>query len=198
MANPDVQRGLIPVGSMVASPYSGRVATFLATGATGAIYIGSPVTVGGDSGVFNGFRYPTVGGGFTSGNVAAGVCVGVLPVTRESALHRADSEDRLIMVNVDPYAIYEAQDSQAADADALQAAEIGQVADLTSIGGSTVTGRSTVEVDGDTATTEYTDHDVEILDIVRSPDNELGAHARYRVRLLRHHALGTINALAGN
>jgi hypothetical protein len=90
------------------------------------------------------------------------------------------------------------QDNQATDAAALLGTEFGMVADLSSDAGSTVTGYSSIAVDGSTATATYSDHDVEILDIVQSPDNVLGAYAKYHVRLLRHHALGTIDALAGN
>jgi hypothetical protein len=198
MANANAPRGLIPVGTLNHGAYRGKIRTFLATGATGAIYIGSPVTVGNTSGMFNGQRYSTVAGGFTTAGIVQGVCVAVIPTDRSSTTYRATSTDRLIMVDVDPYTIYEVQDNQATDAAALLATEFGMVADLASDAGSTVTGYSSITVDGSTATATYGDHDVEILDIIQAPDNVLGAYAKYHVRLLRHHALGTIDALAGN
>jgi|SRR5687767_7571255 len=202
MANPNVQRGLIPVGSLLASPYSGKVMTFLATGATGAIYIGSPVLPGGDSGLYNGKRYATCAGGFVTSNGVLGVCVGVEPVTRESTIYRVDSTARLIKVNVDPFAIYEVQDSQDTDAAAVLSTEIGMTADLTSDAGSTVTGRSSIELDGSTATATYTpgttDTDVEIIEIVRNPENAIGANCRYRVRLLNTVFGPTYHRFAGN
>lgn len=190
MANPDVSRGLIPTRTFQGRPYTGQFMTFLATGATGAIYVGSPVTHGGTSGLFNGHRYTTVGGGFTTGNTVLGVCVGVVPVTRESTVYRATSTDRLIQVCTDPDMLFEVQDSQAADADAVVAAEFGMVADLTSDGGSTVTGLSSIELDGSTAVAQGSSdqtEDVQIIEIIRRPDNELGAHAAYLVRLLNHY-----------
>ena len=146
MANVNAPRGLIPVGTLNHGAYRGKVRTFLATGATGAIYIGSPVKVGGDSGMYNGFRYATVGGGFVTSNPVMGVCVGVVPADRSSTTYRANSTDRLILVDTDPYTIYEVQDNQATDAAALQATEIGMVCDLASDSGSTVTGYSAITV----------------------------------------------------
>jgi hypothetical protein len=198
MANANAPRGLIPVGTLNHGAYRGKIRTFLATGATGAIYIGSPVTVGNTSGMFNGQRYTTVAGGFTTAGIVQGVCVAVLRTDRTSTTNRATSTDRMILVDVDPYTIYEVQDNQATDAAALLGTEVDMVADLSSDAGSTVTGYSSIAVDGSTATATYSDHDVEILDIVQSPDNVLGAYAKYHVRLLRHPALGTIDALAGN
>ena len=198
MANAHAPRGLIPVGTLNHGAYRGKIRTFLATGATGAIYIGSPVTVGNTSGMFNGQRYSTVAGGFTTAGIVQGVCVAVIPTDRSSTTYRVTSTDRLIMVDVDPYTIYEVQDNQATDAAALLGTEFGMVADLASDAGSTVTGYSSIAVDGSTATATWTDHDVEILDIIQSPDNVLGAYAKYHVRLLNHHALGTTNTFAGN
>lgn len=190
MANPDVQRGLTPVRTLQGVPYTSQLQTFLATGDTGAIYVGSPVKHGGTSGTFRGQRYVTVAGGFTTGDTVLGVCVGVEPVTRESTTYRATSTDRLIHVCTDPFMLFEVQDSQATDAAAVLATEFGMVADLTSDGGSTVTGRSTIELDGSTAVAQGASdqtEDVQIVDIIRSPDNALGAHARYLVRLLNHY-----------
>lgn len=190
MANPNNARGLIPSRTLQGVPYNGQCQTFLATGATGAIGIGSPVTHGGTSALFNGQRYVTCAGGFTTGATVIGVCVGIEPVTRESTVHRATSTNRLIKVCTDPFMLYEVQDSQDADADAVLAAEFGMVADLTSDSVSTVTGRSGIEVSGATAVAQGASdqtEDVQIVDIVRRPDNVLGANAKYLVRLLNHY-----------
>jgi hypothetical protein len=190
MANPNVARGLIPTRTLQGVPYSGQVQTFLATGASGAIYIGSPVKHGGSAASFNGQLYTTCAGSFTTGQVVIGVCVGIQPVTRESTLHRANSTDRLVHVCTDPFMLFEVQDSQDTDAAALLASEVGFVADLTSDAGSTVTGRSTVEVNGDSAvaiaSSDQTE-DVQIIEVVRRPDNAVGANAKYLVRLLNHY-----------
>lgn len=187
MANPDVQRGLVPTRTIQGVPYSGQCQTFLATGDTGAIYIGSPVTHGGTSGTFRGQRYVTVAGGFTTGDTIMGVCIGIEAVTRESTTYRATSTDRLVHVCTDPEMLYEVQDSQGVTANAVVATEFGMVADLTSDGGSTVTGRSSIELDGSTAVAQAGSdqtEDAQIWDIVRRPDNELGGNAAYLVRLL--------------
>jgi len=190
MANPDVSRGLIPTRTFQGRPYTGQSMTFLATGDTGAIYVGSPVTHGGTSAVFNGQRYTTVAGGFTTGSTVVGVCVSVIPVTRESTVYRATSTDRLIQVCTDPDMLFEVQDNETTDAAAVLAAEFGMVADLSSDGGSTVTGLSNIQLDGSTAVAQASSdqtEDVQIIEIVRRPDNELGAHAAYLVRLLNHY-----------
>lgn len=198
MANANAPRGLIPVGTLNHGAYRGKIRTFLATGATGAIFIGSPVVIGGSSGMFNGFRYSTVTGSFVTSNIVAGVCVAVLPTDRSSPTSRVTSTDRLIMVDIDPNTIYEVQDNQTTDANALLSTEFGMVADLASDAGSTVTGYSSIAVDASTATATYTDHDVEIIDIIQSPDNVLGAFAKYHVRLLNHFMSNTSNTFAGN
>lgn len=197
MPNVNAPRGLIPVGTLNHGAYRGKIRTYLATGA-GAIYIGSPCVIGGDSGLYNGFRYPTVTGAMTTGNVLAGVCVGVIPVDRSSTTYRAASVARLIMVDTDPYTIYEVQDVQAVDANAVLSTEIGMVADLSSDSGSTVTGYSAITVDGNTVTVTPTDHDVEILDIIQDPTNVIGGYCRYHVRLLNHFAVAFLAANTGN
>ena len=194
MANPDVARGLIPSRTLQGVPYCGQVQTFLATGDTGAIYIGSPVKHGGTSAVFNDHRYTTVAGGFTTADTVIGVCVGVEAVTRESDVFRATSTDRLIHVCTDPFMLFEVQDSQGATASAVVAAEVGNVADLINEGGSTITGRSTIELDGNTATGTFGDQDVQIIEIIRRPDNEIGGNAAYLVRLLNHYFNTTVAA----
>lgn len=198
MANANAPRGLIPVGTLHHGAYRGKIRTFLATGATGAIYIGSPVQIGGDSGVFNGFRYATVNGGFTAGMIIAGVCVGVIPTDRSSTTYRATSTNRLIMVDVDPLTIYEVQDNQTTDALAVLATEIGMAAALTNDAGSTVTGYSSIQLDGNTPTATMGSLDAEILDIIQAPDNILGAFCKYHVRLLRGFASGANDTFAGN
>lgn len=201
MANPDVTRGLIPVRTILGAPYTGQAQTFLATGATGAIGIGSPVTHGGTSGVFRGQRYTTVAGGFATSNAVVGVCVGIEPVTRESTVHRATSTDRLIHVCTDPMMLFAVQDNEDTDAAAVLSTEMGMVADLSSDSVSTVTGRSLIELDGSTATATYTpgttDADVEIVEVIREVNNVLGAHAKYLVRLLNHHWGPTYNRFSG-
>jgi len=202
MANADVQRGLVPVRTMSGAPYSGQVQTYLATGATGDIFVGSPVLPGGDSGTFNGQTYPTCAGGFATSNGILGVCVGVEAVTRESPVYRADSTDRLIKVCTDSSMLYRVQDSQTVDANAVLSTEIGMVADLTSDGGSTTNGRSSIELDGSTATATYTpgtsDSDVEIVGIMQNPGNAIGGSADYVVRLLNHVHGSNYNRFSGN
>jgi hypothetical protein len=193
---------LIPVGTLNHGAYRGKIRTFLATGATGAIFIGSPVLPGGDSGAYNGNRYATCAGGVVTSNGVIGVCVGVIPTDRSATTHRVTSTSRLILVDVDPYTIYEVQDNQATDAAAVLSTEIGMTADLSSDAGSTVTGYSSLALDGTTATATYTpgttDTDVEIIDIIQDPRNDIGAYCRYHVRLLNHVFGPTYHRFAGN
>jgi len=192
MANPDVSRGLIPSRTYQGRPYSGQFMTFATVDSNSAIYVGSPVKHGGGSKVVNGQRYTTVDGGFSTGDTVVGVCVGVEPVTRESTVYAGASADpaRLVHVCTDPDMLFEVQDSQGSDSAAVEAAEFGMVADLSSDGGSTVTGLSTIELDGSTAVAQASSNqteDVQIIELVRRPDNELGGNAAYLVRLLNHY-----------
>lgn len=190
MANPDVSRGLIPSRTFQGRPYSGQFMTFVSADSNSAIYVGSPVVHGGGSKVFNGQRYTTCDGGFTTGSTVIGVCVGVEPVTRESEVYCPASTERLIHVCTDPDMLFEVQDSQGTTSAAVEAAEFGMVADLTSDGGSTVTGLSSIELDGSTAVAQASSdqtEDVQIIELVRRPDNELGGNAAYLVRLLNHY-----------
>src|SRR5688572_26923306 len=115
MANTNAPFGLRPVRYLDGRPYNGAVDYYFATGATGVIAIGDPVVEAGsaNSAEVNGFppgSLPTCTIALDGdGDPITGVCVGVLPATRDSLTYREDSTDRVIAVARGPDLIFEVQ-----------------------------------------------------------------------------------------
>ena len=155
MANADTPMGLVPIASATSRPFRVRPYYVASTYATG-IFIGSAVIkVAGGS---NTAAVTVIGGGTydigtlahveaaTVGdtNAITGVCVGVLPVTRDSAIYGAASTERVILVADD---LQNTEFLIQADG-AVPAASIGLNAVLIAThAGSTVTGISGLELD---------------------------------------------------
>ena len=146
MANVDAPFGLRPTRTAWGAPYSGSANSYFATGATGAIFIGDPILLDGtgNTAEAQGHAVGTLTG-CTVGvagdtNDIHGVCVAVLPVTRDSTTHREDSTDRIIQVADDPNLIFEVQTDTASTDWAVT--DIGSYANLLTGTGSTVTGLS--------------------------------------------------------
>ena len=182
MANADTVFGLRPAGNLHGAPYSGSVRVFsTASGDATAIFVGDPVKLSGTSSTVNGVVYTDVDQGAT-GDVFAGVVVGVLPVTADSLIYRAASTTRLLMVETDPNAVFEIQ--EVSGGTPLAAADIGLNANIVVGSGSTVTGLSGVELNNATEATTNT-LDVQIVGLVPREDNAVGEHAKWLVRINR-------------
>lgn len=182
MANVDAPHGLRPIGDMSGAPYNGAVQRFYipASDTDGAVYVGDLVkmTGGADSA-----GVPVVSGAITTGDAVIGVVASVEADTADSLLYRADATARYVYVVTDPRALFEVQE------DGTSAATVvGATAQLTGFGtGSTVTGRSAVEIStAAISETADVDDDVQILGRLQSPDNEVGANQRFIVRLNNH------------
>lgn len=191
MANVNAPYGLAPLRYADGRPYNGAVNYYFATGASGAIYIGDPVTQAGAANTSEIQGYapgtlptiaPTTAG---DGYPITGVCVGVLPTDRDSTVYRADSTDRIILVADGPDLIFKGQCDAASTAWA--GTDVSSFANLLTGSGSTVTGRSAFTLD----TTDGPDpNDVSNqLYIVRLhpvANNAIGAYAQWEVMINNH------------
>jgi hypothetical protein len=183
MANADTPFGLRPVRYLSGSPYNGAVNHYsTASGDGTAIFIGDPVTLSGTSQTINGLVYADVDQAAT-GNIIAGVVVGVLPINRESTIYRAASTQRILLVADDPNLVFEIQ--EVSGGTALAANDIGLNADFVVAAGNTANGMSGVELNNGTEAATAT-LDLLITGFVNRADNEIGEHAKWLVRINRH------------
>lgn len=195
MANNNAPFGLRPVRSLNGAPYNGAVNYYFATGATGVIAPGDPVKAAGaaNTSTFGGFdagMLPTCAvatGGTT--NAITGVCVAVLPVTRDSLPYRETSTDRIIAVADDPQLIFQVQEN--AGGTAFAGTDIGQFVCLASGTASTVTSRSSWVVDSGTAPASTAGFQLMLWRLANIPGNAIGAYAVWEV-LINNHQLANI------
>lgn len=182
MANTDTPFGLKPVRDLNGAPYNGAAAVYsTASGDATAIFIGDPVKLSGTSQTINGQVLLDVDQGAT-GDIMVGVVVGVLADVATDPIYRAASTVRRLLV-APANLIYEIQ--EVSGGTPLTAADAGLNANLVVGTGSTVTGRSGVELNNATEATTNT-LDVQIVGFVNRADNEIGEHAKWLVRINRN------------
>ena len=111
---------------------------------------------------------------------------GVEEITQDGTTFREASTERYVFVADDPNLLFEVQEDSVGGA--LVAGDIGEVADLTGLtSGSTVTGRSAIEIDSNTSTGSGDGtEDVFISRLSQRPDNVFGDNAKFLVRLNNH------------
>lgn len=183
MANPDTPNGLVPVRTLTGAPYNGAVNIYSTAAGDGtAIYIGDPVKLSGTSQTIGDAIYADVDQAAT-GDVIVGVVVGVVPDTRDSLIYRAASTQRLVYVADDPNLLFEIQ--EVSGGTALTANDIGLNADFVVAAGSATTGLSGVELNnvGEASTNTL---DLKIVGMVNKPNNAIGEHCKFLVRINRH------------
>lgn len=146
MANVNAPFGLAPLRYASGAPYNGACKEYFATGATGAIYKGDPVVLAGSANTSEvqgraPGTLPTVTvAADGDGDPILGVCVGVVPVTRDSTSYRENSTDRIILVADDPDLVFVGQcDTAGTD---WAATDVGSYANLLVGTGSTTTSSS--------------------------------------------------------
>jgi len=198
MPNADTPRGLRPVRYRSGAPYNGAANLYYvpATDTDAAIYIGGLVKLAGSA---DADGVASVTGNVATSNVVVGVVVGVEPSMgagangRDSTLYRVNSTERYVWVADDPDLLFWVQDDASAT---LTAGAVGSVADLTGFtSGNTATGLSAIEISATTSTTGSSDADVQIVGLFNSPDNAIGNHADWLVRLRNHFAVGASNGV---
>lgn len=188
MANANSPAGLRPVRYLSGAPYNGAANKYyVGASDTNAVYLGSLVKL---TGTADADGIAEVTGIVSTGDDYVGVVVGVAPTTADSAVYREASTERYVMVADDPALVFEVQEDSVGSAGVPNT--VGSVADLTSLrSGSTVTGRSTTQIDTSTATTSGDGtEDVLLVGLVQREDNEFGNYAKWLVRL-NNHALVT-------
>lgn len=202
MANTDAPFGLRPVRYKNGSPYQGQATAYFATGATGVIAPGDPVTL---TGTANASAFGGYDAGFLSqvslatagdGNPIVGVCVAVLPVTNDSLTYRETSTDRIIMVADSPDLVFQVQADDDADSTDWSATETGLFANLASASADTTYGHSTWELDGsDNPANDYSNQ-VFLLQLAKIPGNAFGPYSVWEVMInLHQHTPGAIGDL---
>jgi hypothetical protein len=198
MPNLNTPFGLRPVGGIGSGVYSGKITQYsVPAGDATAIFIGDPVKLAGTSQIINGQVFADVAQAAT-GNTIIGVVVGTLADTRDSLLYRAASTQRIVLVNDDPNAVFEAQ--QVTGGTALTANDVGLNINFVVAAGSTVTGWSGVTLDNTTEATTNT-LDLKIVAMPNRVDNDVGTAvgtgadaSKFYVRINRHQF---VNQIAG-
>lgn len=184
MANVDAPTGLTPVRYLSGAPYNGAANRYYIPASDGtAAYVGGLVKLAGSA---DADGVATVTGNVATGDAVVGVVVGVEPVTDESTVYRVASTARYVFVADDPNLVFKVQEDS--DGGALAATAVGNTADLTAFtSGSTTYGYSSIEIDSSTATASGDGtEDVFIWGLWQSPDNAIGANAKWLVRLNNH------------
>lgn len=191
MANANTPFGLRPVRDVSSGPVSGGVNQYsVPAGDATAIYIGDPVKLVGTSQTINGQVFADIAQAAT-GDVMVGVVVGFLAVTQASTIYRAASTQRIAIVADDPNQLFTAQEVNSGTP--LTANDIGLNINFVVAAGSTVTGLSGTTLNNTTEATTNT-LDLKIIGFLNQADNEIGAAAKYTVRINRHQY---VNQLAG-
>lgn len=193
MANVNAPFGLRPIRYVDGRPYNGAVDLYFATGATGVIRPGDPVVEAGSANTaevqgFAAGTLPTCTVAADGDNdVLTGVCVFVMPVTRDSLIYRETSTDRIIGVARGADLIFEVQAD--AGGTALAATDVGLHGCLKA--GTTSTLRSDWTFDTSDTPTDDPSNQVKIMGFGKGVKNEIGAYAVIEV-LINNHTLANI------
>lgn len=194
MANINAPFGLRPIRYTSGAPYNGAANKYFApsTYATN-LFIGDPVIKTGTSNTTftRGYNIGTLAeiNKATAGttNRTTGVIVGFEPVSgAETAVYGAASTARIVLVADDPNLLFECQDDGGA---ALAATTVGlNAVYIFTNAGSTVTGRSGVQIDAGTTTAPATTvgFQLELVRVSNKPNNDVGANAIWEVRINQH------------
>jgi hypothetical protein len=184
MANATAVRGFQPVRGVNSQSVSGgpRLYSHAAGDAT-AIMVGDPVKIAGTAQTINGITTPDVVRAAT-GDVIDGICVGILPTTRDSTNYGAASTAYNLFVDDDPNSLFMIQDVNSGTG--LTTADVGLNVNFVVAAGSTYTGFSGVTLDNTTEATTNT-LDVKLIDVVNRADiDNTSTPLTFLVRLNRH------------
>jgi len=195
MANRDMPKGGVPVKHLNGNPYNGKYNVYYKDAAEN-FFIGSPVKLEGSADPTG--MYPTVTLAAATEVPLVGFVVGFSTspyITADPAdldrVYSISTEDVYVAVCDDPNVIFEMQEDTGTT---LTIADVGMNCSMTSESGSTVTGNSSVEIDGSEVATTST-LGIRLLRYVNREDNAVGAHAKWEVMINKHaygHGLGCI------
>lgn len=180
MPNVNYKSGLAPRFNVNGSPFNGAgTKVFFAAAEATATFVGDAVKSAGSA---DARGIPTVAQ-CAAGDVIRGVVMSFdLDPNDLTLLHRKASTARYATICDAPDVIFEIQED--AVGGALAAVDIGLLADLVVSAGSTVTGKSGMELD--TSTKVTTTAQLRIVGITDKEDNEFGANAKVLVMINEH------------
>lgn len=190
MANVNRPQGAVPVGTLGASNWNGKVGAYLiASGDGTATHIGDFVKLAGSSGTagttVNGQDcegMPTVIKATASDTTLVGAVVGFSPLQTDlnvSGIYRLASTNRIAYVSDDPRTIYEMQEDSVGNN--MDADMVGLSTDIITGTGSNTTGISGQMLDSsDTATAGG---QMRILGLSKRVDNAIGQYAKWLVMI---------------
>lgn len=180
MANTDMPSGAIPVDAH-GGGYCGSVNVYyLPASESNAIAIGDFVAMAGSA---DADGVPSITRATAGSTNIVGVVVGFVPSADYlSQTHRTASTERYALVADDPDQFFSIQEDS--DGGALAATDVGSNADISPGTVSTTTGLSNMEIDSSTATTSAAQ--LRIIRLDPSPDNAIGANARWIVKINEH------------
>lgn len=198
MANVNAPFGLRPIRYVDGRAYNGEVTEYFATGATGVIRPGDPVVDSGSSNTaeVQGRAPGTLPSCTVSldgdGDPIIGVCVGVVPVHRDSLPYRETSTDRIILVARGPDLVFEVQAN--AGGTALAATDVGLHANLKVATTATYISDWTLDTTagGGVAPANDPSNQLKILGFSKNPKREIGAYAVVEV-LINNHVLANVD-----
>lgn len=194
MANTDARFGLRPIRHKSGAPYNGACERYVAAASYATdLFVGDPVVITGNSnsaevrgyqpGTLSEVEKATAG----DGNAISGVIVGFEPADGfDSPIYGIASTQRIILVADDPDLTFIIQDDGGG---ALDADTVGLNANLIfTHAGSTVTGKSGVELDGGTTDGPAADasNQLTIQRLYNVPGNELADYAIWEVTINQH------------
>lgn len=184
MANANAPMGAIPVRGVNSQYVTGGPRLYShAAGDGTALFRGDFVKLAGTAQTINGVTTTDVVRAAT-GDVVAGVVVGILPATRDTLIYGAASTAYQLFVDDDPDSLFEIQDLSTGTP--LSVADIGLNADFVVAAGSTTTGFSGTTLNNATEATTNT-LDLKLIDVVNRADiDNTSSPLRFLVRINRH------------
>jgi hypothetical protein len=187
MANSNIPAGFKPVKYLSGAPWNGKASVYYipATDST-AMFKGDAVKSAGSADATG--KFPTVAQA-AAGNAIRGVIVGfgdnpniMTNPDNPNRSYRPASTAMYCLVVDDPMVIFEVQEDS--DGAALAAADVGLSVDIVVGTGSTVTGKSAMELDSSTKVA--TAATCKLLRLVNREDNALGDNAKWEVLIAEH------------
>ena len=190
MANSDAPSGFKPVKHLNGNPWNGKVNVYYIPATDGtATFIGDAVKSAG-SATSDGL-YPTVAQA-AAGDAIRGVVIGFsdqpyvsVNTDNLNEKYRAASVARYAFVVDDPDVIFEVQEDSAGGS--IAAASVGLSCDFVVGSGSTVTGKSGMEVDSSDVATAA--GQFKLLRVSNKVGNELGNYCKWEVLFREHEML---------
>ena len=191
MANTDTPFGFKPVKHLNGSPWNGKANVYYIPSTDNtAVFVGDAVKGAGAADTTG--KYPTVTQA-TAGAAVIGVVIGfgdnpytmTHPDTPNRSYRPAATAMYAFVVD-DPQVIFEVQEDS--DANSITAAMVGLSTNFVVGSGSTVTGKSAMELDSSDTATD-TAGNCRILRLANREDNDLGDYAKWEI-LFGEHELG--------